>query len=258
MSALFANLLLAHFLADFPLQWDSMVEDKRQKLLRGFGLYVHGLIVAAISWLAIGYWCYWWLAALVAVSHSLIDYGKVKFTANGPVSFVTDQVLHVVLLGVLSKFFYASYAWSQWGCIPPDWTLLAPSLACAYLFCLSPANYFVREIVAYCKVKDNVNRKGVAVCPEEVRRSGMLIGSLERTLILSFVLMGSLEAAGLTIAAKSLLRFNDDDGPRTEYVLAGTLLSLQIALACATALYCFALDVDVVGIIKAGVTNARS
>ena len=63
---------------------------------------------------------------------------------------------------------------------------------------------------------------------------------------------------GLTIAAKSLLRFNDDDGPRTEYVLAGTLLSLLIALACATALYCFALDVDVVGIIKAGVTNARS
>lgn len=105
MSALFANLLLAHFLSDFPLQWDRMVADKRQKLLRGFG---------------------------------------------------------------------------------------------------------------------------------------------------------SLEAAGLTIAAKSLLRFNDDDGPRTEYVLAGTLLSLLIALACAAALYCFVLDVDVIGIIKAGVTNARS
>lgn len=258
MSVLFANLLFAHFLADFPLQWDRMVEDKRQKLLRGFGLYVHGLIVAAISWLAIGYWSYWWLAALVAVCHFLIDYGKVKFTANGPVSFMVDQVLHVVLLVVFSKFFLASHVWLQWACIPPDWALLAPSLACAYLFCLSPANYFVREIITYCKVKDDVNRKGAAMCPEDVRRSGMLIGSLERILILSFVLMGSLEAAGLTIAAKSLLRFNDDDGPRTEYVLAGTLLSLLIALACATALYCFVLDVDVIGIIKAGVANARS
>ena len=258
MSALFANLLLAHFLSDFPLQWDRMVADKRQKLLRGFGLYVHGLIVAGISWLAIGYWCYWWLAVSVAVCHFLIDYGKVKFTANGPVSFVTDQALHVISLGALSKFFLVSHAWLQWACIPPDWALLAPSLACAYLFCLSPANYFVREIIAYCKVKDNINRKGDAVCPEDVRRSGMLIGSLERILILSFVLMGSLEAAGLTIAAKSLLRFNDDDGPRTEYVLAGTLLSLLIALACAAALYCFVLDVDVIGIIKAGVANARS
>ena len=141
MSVLFANLLLAHFLSDFPLQWDRMVADKRQRLLRGYGLYVHGLIVAGISWLAIGYWSYWWLAALVAVSHFL---------------------------------------------------------------------------------------------------------------------MGSLEAAGLTIAAKSILRFNDDDGPRTEYVLAGTLLSLLIALASAAVLYCFVLDVDVIGIIKAGVANARS
>lgn len=258
MSVLFANLLFAHFLADFPLQWDGMVADKRQKLLRGYGLYVHSLIVAGVSWFVIGYLSYWWLAVLVAVCHFLIDYGKARFTANGPVSFVMDQALHVISFAVLSKVFLASHAWSQWACIPSTWTLLAPSLACAYLFCLSPANYFVREIIAYCKVKDDVNRKGDAVCREDVRRSGMLIGSLERILILSFVLMGSLETAGLTIAAKSLLRFNDNDGPRTEYVLAGTLLSLLIALACATVLYCFVLDVDIIGIIKAGVANVRS
>lgn len=181
-----------------------------------------------------------------------------RISWHGPVSFVADQALHVVLLGVLTKFFLAQHVWSQWEFVPSSWSLLAPSLVCAYLFCLSPANLFVREIIAYCKVKDNINRKGEAVCPEEVKRSGMLIGSLERILILSFVLMGSLEAAGLTIAAKSLLRFNDEDGPRTEYVLAGTLLSLLIALACAVALYCLVLDVDVIGVIKAGVVNAKN
>jgi hypothetical protein len=57
-----------------------------------------------------------------------------------------------------------------------------------------------------------------------------LIGGLERLLVLAFVLIGNYEAAGLTIAAKTILRFRDDEGPRTEFVLVGTLLSFLIVL----------------------------
>lgn len=64
---------------------------------------------------------------------------------------------------------------------------------------------------------------------ENMKNAGALIGNLERILTLVFVLIGQYEAVGFIIAAKSLLRFKDTDTAKTEYVLAGTLLSFGIA-----------------------------
>lgn len=60
--------------------------------------------------------------------------------------------------------------------------------------------------------------------------AGALIGTIERWLILIFVCMQHYEALGLLIAAKSIIRFSDKETSRTEYVLAGTLLSIFIAV----------------------------
>jgi hypothetical protein len=38
------------------------------------------------------------------------------------------------------------------------------------------------------------------------------------------------EALGLLIAAKSIIRFSEKDTEKTEYVLAGTLMSIFIAV----------------------------
>ncbi len=248
---LFANLLFAHLLADFPLQSGAMVANKRDKKLKGLGLYKHVLVVGVVAWLVAGF-PYWQLALFVAVIHGVIDFLKVGFTRNGPRAFALDQVVHIGFLYCIAAWFCQRYVWTQWAFIPSQLTLTVPVLACAYLFCLWPANYFVREVICYCKLKDNINRAGKKISAEDVKRSGMLIGAAERVLILSFILMGSVEAAGLTIAAKSLLRFNDTEGPRTEYVLAGTLLSLLAAVICAIAIYWFALDVDLINLMKTG------
>ena len=55
---------------------------------------------------------------------------------------------------------------------------------------------------------------------------------MERILTLTFVMTGQYEAVGFIIAAKSLLRFKDTDTAKTEYVLAGTLLSFGVATIC--------------------------
>lgn len=59
---------------------------------------------------------------------------------------------------------------------------------------------------------------------------GALIGTIERWLILIFVCMQRYDALGLLIAAKSIIRFSEKDTAKTEYVLAGTLLSIFIAV----------------------------
>jgi len=246
MVGLVTNLLLAHFLADFPLQRSAWVDNKREKGLASYAIYLHAAVVLAVTWIAVGYLKYWWLAALVSASHFAIDYAKVKWTRNGPRSFLADQALHMVVIWVAAHLFLQNYSWSQWCFLPVGKELLYPAIITAFVFCIWPANYFIRETITYCRVKDDVNRKGEAMAPETVKRSGALIGAVERILVLTFILMGSFEAAGLTIAAKSLLRFNDNEGPRTEYVLAGTLMSLLAALACAVAIYLFVLDVPIV------------
>lgn len=58
------------------------------------------------------------------------------------------------------------------------------------------------------------------------------IGAIERWLILVFVCMGHYEALGLLVAAKSIIRFSDSQTNKTEYVLAGTLLSIFLAVLC--------------------------
>ncbi|WP_414046460.1 hypothetical protein [Macrococcus equi] len=66
---------------------------------------------------------------------------------------------------------------------------------------------------------------------------GLLVGYIERLLILTFISLGEYTAIGLVIASKSILRFNDlkDDKPNhnlekidktSEYILLGTMLSL--------------------------------
>lgn len=69
--------------------------------------------------------------------------------------------------------------------------------------------------------------------------AGALIGTVERWLILIFVCMQRYEALGLLIAAKSIIRFGDSQIRKSEYVLAGTLLSIFIAVVMGLAVYCY-------------------
>ena len=64
--------------------------------------------------------------------------------------------------------------------------------------------------------------------------AGAWIGYLERTLILTFILIGCIEGVGFLLAAKSIFRFGELTKARevkfTEYVMIGTLSSFTIAI----------------------------
>ena len=66
--------------------------------------------------------------------------------------------------------------------------------------------------------------------PDSGFNAGALIGDIERWLILAFVILQRYEAIGLLIAAKSIIRFGEKDTAKTEYVLAGTLMSIFIVV----------------------------
>ena len=68
---------------------------------------------------------------------------------------------------------------------------------------------------------------------QSLLQAGHVIGIAERIMAFLFVMVNQYEALGFLIAAKSILRFRDQDTARTEYVLVGTLLSFLIAVLTA-------------------------
>ena len=97
------------------------------------------------------------------------------------------------------------------------------AMTIAIIVCWKPSNIFIKLMLKHYSVN----------MPEEKTggfNAGALIGDIERWLILVFVLLQRYDAIGLLIAAKSIIRFGDRETTKTEYVLAGTLMSIFIAV----------------------------
>lgn len=127
---------------------------------------------------------------------------------------------------------YVSVHRFGWMC--PGWLIPPVQKALVFamvaLVCWKPANLFVKETLQY-------NRVSFPADDSNSFHAGKLIGTLERWLILVFILIGRYEVIGFLIAAKSIIRFGEgkkgeEDKDRTEYFLAGTLLSIAIAVGC--------------------------
>lgn len=216
---LFLCLFLAHLVADFALQTNKICKDKSEKKWRSPYHYAHALIVFVVSWLVTFDIRFWWCAAVIGVTHFCIDMWKTHREEKVE-WFVVDQLLHVAVLVCVAVLWCRAYDWS----IPFGIAPRTVAIVVAVVACWRPANIFIKLMLRHYSVN----------MPEETTLSGFnagaLIGNLERWLILAFVLMQHYEALGLLIAAKSIIRFGDKETTKTEYVLAGTLLSIFIAV----------------------------
>ena len=236
MGQLFLNLLLAHVIGDFYCQTERSCTGKRDKGLLGVDLYVHALIILVLSWLATWSWSFWWGALVIGMVHLVIDAAKAaverKLKVGGePVHktryavwpFVVDQVLHVAVIAFVAWWWLQCNDWAQFTWLPTDWLVAALAL----LLCWKPANLLTKHILRYCQVKILQEQ------PEQTTfKSGALIGTIERWLIVFFISIQQYEAIGFLVAAKSILRFSETkESEKSEYVLAGTLVSIAIAIA---------------------------
>ena len=103
--ALLFRLILAHILTDFIFQSDKWVEDKRKNQGKSKYLYLHGCFTAIIAYIFAGYWTNLWIPIIIGITHTLIDYLKLKFDKEGSiVGFITDQFAHLVIIIIVWFF----------------------------------------------------------------------------------------------------------------------------------------------------------
>ena len=234
------KLLVAHIIADFPLQPASLCNMKQSKGWKRFsGLFLHSLIHATVTYILIWNFKEWIIPAVIFASHFILDWIKVmlnKKSKDNPGKerniFIIDQLLHLLIIAVLwiiisgngrmiSEFLQNSLSESR------IWIVII-----SYILVLQPTSILLQLIIRKWNTleKDAIEKKGELTLPS----AGKYIGYLERLLILTFVISNNLSAVGFLLAAKSIFRFGElkeqNDIRFTEYVLTGTLMSFAFAI----------------------------
>lgn len=260
MTLLYA-VLLAHFLSDFVLQTDKLVEGKREASGRAYG--AHGLVltltVVALSWLASGH-LYVGLSVSVGLAHVIQDWTKEHLTARGygggPMWLAADQVVHLAVIGVLLGAFGLLRPLS----LASGWLagLHDPTLFAACMLAILGtwvAGVMLRELLApllpSLPSPDLADGRAGSQAMAEVAaaattgragspstmfvRISFWIGIVERVIVIAAVAMAGgqgLATAGLVVAAKSIFRWRDrDSDPQAvQYFLLGTLSSIAVAV----------------------------
>ena len=226
-------LVFAHLVADFVLQTGKSCKDKKERHWESPHHYVHALIVFGLSWLVSGDVSFWWCALIIGVAHFCIDMWK-SYREDTVVWFTLDQVIHLLVIAGVAYAWTRCYDWS----LPFGVELWHVAAAVALLVCWKPANIFIKLMLKHYSVNMPAEK-------ESGFNAGALIGTIERWLILIFVCMQRYDALGLLIAAKSIIRFSDKDTAKTEYVLAGTLLSIFIAVLAGMMVIGGVIEIDV-------------
>jgi len=98
---IFATLLLAHLISDFPLQTDRIF---RMKMQGSKGLALHAAIHVLVTALLIkNFWQVWPVLLLLGLLHYLTDWAKLRYAQNSLTpGFMVDQVIHVLTLVVIT------------------------------------------------------------------------------------------------------------------------------------------------------------
>ncbi|MCA5006765.1 DUF3307 domain-containing protein [Sphingobacterium bovistauri] len=235
MLILFLKILLAHILGDFVLQTKSMVEKRKENVAY---LVLHVLIHTGllVLFLYADLQAYWMLIAFIAFSHLAIDSLKIWFESKYPskplLYFCIDQLLHILILIATVCYTYGVYFFHYNKVFSPK-TLL---YAIAFLLITAVSPIFLRLFFSKWNREFEFQNKR----KDSLMNAGLLIGIMERLLIVLFIQIHFLEGIGFLLAAKSIFRFGDlanaKDTKFTEYILLGTLASFVIAIAIGYAL----------------------
>ncbi len=226
------KLFCAHFCSDFVLQTDKIYKGKSIGGYKGILYHVlHSLIHAGISYLFVAEWTNWVIPITIFLTHFIIDFVKYKYCKLGVGTFLADQAAHILIILLLWLALYCqdSNLYERFTFMD---TIAVWIVITAYLMVLKPSS-----ILLSLFLKQWTPEPGQSC---SLPKAGQWIGYLERALILTFILIGSLEGVGFLLAAKSVFRFGELNKAKeiktTEYVLIGTMSSFAISILIGVAI----------------------
>jgi len=194
---IFTLLILAHLLGDFLLQPNAWVSHKERRKTASIYLYLHGFIHFALVIIVLWNIKLWWIAAVVAVSHLIIDALKLHFQThtNKRTWFFLYQALHIAVIAGVSALYFPYWRWSD---------LFSSEnirIATAIIFLTLPSSILIKTLISIWTPEETSSADNQT---ESLINAGKYIGILERLLVFVFILVNHWEGVGFMIAAKSV------------------------------------------------------
>lgn len=125
---IFATLLLAHLLSDFPLQTNRIFHMK----LQGHkGLALHTAIHVLVTALLIrSFWQFWPVLLLLGMLHYLTDWAKLRYTHESLApGFIIDQGIHLITLAFIASLMASiTPVFPLWFLLPANLLASVPAL----------------------------------------------------------------------------------------------------------------------------------
>jgi len=144
-------LLTAHFLGDFVLQTEWVVQRKKQLKVQ----LMHAALVTVVSALMLGS-AHMTLLAILFLSHLAMDALKVYLLPNGIYMFLLDQLVHIGVICALAYTFSSEAQngfWLTWlSADKARWYLLIVTFLGGFLFA-------AKSILRFGEIKDSHQRK---------------------------------------------------------------------------------------------------
>jgi len=171
---------------------------------------------------------------VVLVTHLIIDTLKKAFKSDSLLLFMLDQLAHYLVIITLSFYLINKteidqsklYWMNLFGLDYLRFLVVVISIILITKFSSIIISYIIKPFQSKI-FKSEINNK------EEIK-TGIIIGYLERIIILVLFLANLPTIVGFLITAKSILRYgeikNHNDKVMVEYVLIGTLLSFTIGI----------------------------
>ena len=230
-------LLLAHLLADFPLQPEGIALNKGKHL---WASAAHIAIHYAAAWaclLLFTHVPYLSLSSQVIVCvyllvHLGIDTCKYSLIAGKVVPdnvlvFLVDQALHCITICVAASLLAGSSALALLHLIQPSpvTKLHIVAVSTIYAGIVFGGGYLIRYLTR------GLARDARTEDQNQLKNAGLYIGWVERFLILTAISVQAPALVGLILTGKSIARFPELKEPRfAEYFLIGTLSSTALAV----------------------------
>lgn len=229
MLVLFLKLFLAHIIGDFILQPSYLVQKRKQNIMYLLlHVLIHALVLCLIFATSIS--SFWVIILFVSISHLAIDSFKIwmekVFHYKPVLLFVLDQIMHLIIIVAVVVYEFG---------IPDELltkicTVQNLMYLIAFLLIAAVSPIFMKVFFT----KWNSENDFVMKKQDSLIDAGVLIGIMERLIIVLFIQVGFLSGIGFLLAAKSIFRFGDltnaKDTKFTEYILVGTLASFLIAI----------------------------
>lgn len=226
---LLLKILVAHFLSDFIFQPTKWAIDKDKNGFKSWHIYIHVIITAATLFIILWDLKLWSLILIISLLHFIIDLIKSSIKRTNIWIFISDQFLHLLVVITVwlvytdqcDKFFelFCSFINNSkfW------WLLLA------YILLTIPTSVLIGKMTNKWsnELTGSNQTKGL-------ENAGKWIGTIERVLIFTFIIVNQLSVIGFLLAAKSVFRFGDlkdsTDQKKTEYIIIGTFISFLLAI----------------------------